>query len=153
MTEILHVSAHLQCDAHKAFEMFTMNRLLESWLIAPYSEEGHADIEPVLGGKYELFWDPGSKEDNSTIGCKITVIVPDRLLAFDWKGSVEFKRIMNIDPLTHVVVTFFPKSDGSTDVHLIHSGWGNGPEWNEARNYFRQAWNSAFEQLEKQVNQ
>jgi len=136
--------------------MFTVNRLLESWLITPFSEGGHADVEPAPGGKYELFWDPRDKENNSTIGCKVTAIQPDELLAFDWKGPVEFKHFMNTaDPLTHVVVCFIPKAGGSaafTEVHLIHAGWGNSPKWQEAKNYFLQAWTSAFRHLEKIVN-
>jgi uncharacterized protein YndB with AHSA1/START domain len=153
MTEILHVSVRLRCDPHKAYEMFTVNKLLESWLITPFSEGGHAEIEPVLGGKYELFWEPMDMENNSTIGCKVTAIQLDKILAFDWKGPLEFKHFMNAaDPLTHVVVSFLPNSKGpieSTEVHLIHSGWGNSPEWHKAREYFMHAWNGAFRNLEK----
>ena len=46
--------------AHKAFKMFTDNQLLESWLT------NVADVEPIVGGKYELFWEPENREDNST---------------------------------------------------------------------------------------
>jgi uncharacterized protein YndB with AHSA1/START domain len=153
MTEILHVSAVLRCDPHKAYEIFTVNKLLESWLITPFSEGGHAEIEPVLGGKYELFWEPMDRENNSTIGCKVTAIQLDKILAFDWKGPLEFKHFMNAaDPLTHVVVSFIPNSKGpieSTEVHLIHSGWGSSPEWHKAREYFMHAWSGAFRNLEK----
>jgi uncharacterized protein YndB with AHSA1/START domain len=128
--------------------MFTKNELVESWLIKLFSEGGHADIQPNLGGGYELFWDPERKEQNSTLGCKITAIVPDRILAFDWKGPVDFEKFMNIDPLTHVVVSFFSNRDGSTDVHLIHSGWGNSSQWDAAREYFKKGWASAFQNLE-----
>lgn len=157
MTDVLHVSVVLRCDSHKAYEMFTVNRLLESWLITPFSEGGHAEIEAVIGGKYELFWDTKNRENNSTIGCKVTAIQQDELLAFDWKGPVEFKSLMNTaDPLTHVVVAFIQNSMGSTTstkVHLIHSGWSYSSEWNEARDYFMHAWNGAFRNLEKIVNQ
>jgi uncharacterized protein YndB with AHSA1/START domain len=136
--------------------MFTVSKLLESWLIAPYSEGGYAEVEPVQGGKYELFWDPTNKENNSTSGCRITAIEPGKFLAFDWKGPVQFKHFMNTaDPLTHVVVFFIPNGHGletSTEVHLVHSGWGNSSEWQEARDYFRQAWSSAFQKLEKEIS-
>ncbi|MGA2973453.1 MAG: SRPBCC domain-containing protein [Candidatus Bathyarchaeia archaeon] len=157
MTEVLHVSVVLHCDSHEAYEMFTVNRLLESWLITPFSEGGHAEIEPVLGGRYELFWEPTDRENNSTVGCKVTAIQPDKVLAFDWKGPAEFKHLMNTaDPLTHVVISFIPNGESpsaSTDVHLIHSGWGNSPDWKEARHYFLQAWSGAFRKLEKIVNE
>jgi len=153
VTEILHLSVHLRCGACRVFEMFTLNRLVESWLIKPYSPRGHAEIQPHLGGKYELLCDPEHKDQNSTFECKVTAIVPDRLLAFDWKGPVEYKEIMNIDPLNHVVVSFFTMGEASTEVHLVHSGWGNSKDWDEARGYFQQAWSSAFKKLENICNE
>ena len=152
LTEILHHSAHLRCDAHKAFEMFTKNELIESWLIKPYSEGGRAEIRPNLGGSYELFWDPEHRNRDSTLGCRITAIVPDRLLAFDWKGPQQYEKFMNLDPLTHVVVSIFPDGGTSTEVHLVHSGWGDSTDWNAARDYFEKAWASAFQNLEHIVN-
>ena len=152
LTEILHHSAHLRCDAHKAFEMFTKNELIESWLIKPYSEGGHAEIQPNLGGSYELFWSPEHRNHDSTLGCKITAIVPDRLLAFDWKGPQEYEKFMNLDPLTHVVVSIFQAGEVSTEIRLIHSGWGSSTDWNTARDYFQKAWASAFQNLEHIVN-
>lgn len=147
MTKILHHSAQLNCDAHRAYEMFTENKLLQSWFTKL------ADVEPEVGGKYELFWDTEDKENNSTIGCKITALEQDKLLAFDWKGPVQYKHFMNnADPLTHVVVSFIPCGDGTsscTEVHVIHTGWRTSSEWEEARKYFERAWSNALEELRK----
>src|SRR5215467_11120652 len=142
---ILHHSVELNCEVRKAFEMFTVNRLLEPWLILPYGGS-HADIEPFLGGKYELFWDKKNRDRNSTIGCRITLIEPNKLLSFEWKGPPEFAAVMNNDPLTHVTVVFFPQKNG-TEVHLVHSGWGTTAEWQRAREWFRKSWQSAFQKL------
>jgi uncharacterized protein YndB with AHSA1/START domain len=85
--------------------MFTVNEYVQSWL-APLAE-----IEPRVGGKYELFWDLDDKQNNSAIGCKITAIEQDAFLSFEWKGPKQFKRFMNsADPLTHVVVIFNPRA-------------------------------------------
>jgi|GEM_PF-6191810 hypothetical protein len=49
-------------------------------------------------------------------------------------------------------MSFIPISNGptaSTAVLLIHSGWGNSPEWHKARKYFMHAWSAAFRTLEK----
>jgi hypothetical protein len=131
--------------------MFTVSRALQSWL-APVAE-----VAPVLGGKYELFWEPDDRENNSTIGCRITALETDRLLSFDWKGPRQFKHFMNTaDPLTHVVVFFFAGdhngSEEWTDIHLIHSGWRSADEWEEARQWFEAAWRGAFAELSNQVN-
>jgi uncharacterized protein YndB with AHSA1/START domain len=129
--------------------MFTDNKLLEAWLTEI------ADVEPRPGGKYELFWDRDDRENNSTTGCRITAIEENKFLAFDWKGPTQFKHFMNtIVPLTHIVVFFLPCTDGNkpcTEIHLVHSGWGDSAEWEEAREWFEKAWKAAFVRLEKSI--
>ncbi|HYY56121.1 MAG TPA: SRPBCC domain-containing protein [Pyrinomonadaceae bacterium] len=144
---IIHTVAHLSCDARRAFEMFTVNELLQSWLALK------AEVTTEVGGKYELFWEPDERENNSTIGCRITALEADRFLPFEWKGPKQFKQFMNdADPLTHVVVFFLPAGPRSTDVHLIHSGWRSDARWEEARRWFDVSWRGAFAALEAQVN-
>ena len=152
MNKILYYSARLHCNVDLAFEMFTKNDYLQKWLTI------NADVEPKVGGKYELFWNPEDKESDSTIGCKITALELGKFLAFEWKGPKQYKVFMNTaDPLTHVVVFFIPcgateNSDAWTEVHLIHSGWRSSVEWEEARIWFGKAWDVAFKNLERHVN-
>ncbi len=80
MGNVPRQSVRLECTAHQAFEMFTHNDLLVDWF-SPL-----ADVEPWVSGKYELFWNPDDKQNDSTIGCKVTAIAQDKLLAFEWKG-------------------------------------------------------------------
>lgn len=149
MSKVLHLSVLLNTDVQKAFRMFTENELLQSWLT------DIADVEPRPGGKYELFWDGKDRENNSTIGCRITAIEENKFLAFDWKGPTQFNHFMNKTvPLTHIVVFFLPHSGGDrqyTEVHLLHTGWGDSAEWDEAREWFEKAWKAAFDRLEKSV--
>lgn len=49
MNKIIHCKVKLKCDTKYAFEMFTKNELISTWLCK------YADIEPVINGKYELF--------------------------------------------------------------------------------------------------
>lgn len=147
MNKVLYHTVRLHCTTERAFKMFTENEHLQKWLTEV------ADIEPKVGGKYELFWNPEDRENDSTIGCKITAIEPNKFLAFEWKGPQHYKHFMNdADPLTHVVVFFIPSmedksSKPTTEVHLIHSGWRSSPEWEEARLYFEKAWKVAFDRL------
>jgi uncharacterized protein YndB with AHSA1/START domain len=146
MDRILHHSARLRCDAQHAFDLFTVNKLIESWL-TPLAE-----VEAIAGGKYELFWEPDDKENNSTLGCRITAIEPRQLVSFEWRSPKQFKHFANTaDPLTHVVVFFIPCGEW-TQVHLVHSGWRSSAEWEEARLWQGHAWRGAFEELEKLVN-
>lgn len=146
MDKILKHSIKLSCDEKRSFELFTRNELLQMWL-CPL-----ADVVPEAGGKYELFWNPDDKENDSTIGCKITAIEPSKYLSFQWKGPRQFKHFMNeADPLGHVVVFFIPVHDGQqspcTEVNLIHTGWRSSDDWEEARLWFETAWNRSFKQL------
>ncbi|HEX8600105.1 MAG TPA: SRPBCC domain-containing protein [Chloroflexia bacterium] len=150
MSKIIHRSALLRCTPDRASEHFTTNHLLSLWLA------DSADVEPVLGGKYEIFWDPTVVENDGTRGCKITGIKPGKFLSFDWRGPTMFQQTMNVaDHLTHVVVFFIPHVNGDesgTEVHLVHSGWGSGDEWEQARFWFERAWGLAFDALEGMVN-
>jgi len=146
MDSIIHLSVSLRCSPQKAFELFTKNELLEKWLTAM------ADVEPKVGGKYELFWNPDDKESDSTIDCKVLAIERNKFLCFEWKGPKQYKLLMNnTRPLTNVTVFFIPNKK-STEVHLLHSGWQNTKEWEEARQWFQQAWTNAFEELQKYMS-
>lgn len=146
MSRIIHQQATIECNPEQAFEMFAGSTHVATWL------GDRADIEPKVGGKYEVFWNYESGT-NGTRGCRITDLAPGQFIAFDWKGPGQFNNSMNVaDPLTHVVVFFTPVSNDATEVHLIHSGWGSTPEWEEARRWFVEAWGLAFGHLAKYVS-
>jgi uncharacterized protein YndB with AHSA1/START domain len=148
MENIISIKKELDCDINTAFKMFTDSKYLNEWL----TEE--ADVNPKLGGKFELFWEPANKQINSTIGCKITGIEKDKFISFDWKGPVEFQHFMNnADPLTHVIV-FFSCNDNDptkTTIRLFHTGWRKNTEWQKARNYFENAWSKTLRGLEQKI--
>jgi uncharacterized protein YndB with AHSA1/START domain len=144
--KVIHVSAFVPVPPARAWAYFTNKVLLQSWLTTS------ADVEPKVGGKYELFWQPDDRENNSTIGCRVTALAPEHFIAFQWRSPKQFKSFANTaDPLTHVVVTFVPERDG-TRVHLVHSGWRSSPEWEEARIWQEMAWIGAFKELERVVS-
>jgi uncharacterized protein YndB with AHSA1/START domain len=106
-----------------------------------------ANIQPEVGGAYELFWEPDHPDRNSTMGCKITAIDNPRLLTFTWRGPVQFSDFMNSEPPpTHVRIEL-ASVDGRTRVQLTHAGWGPGPRWAEARAWFDRAWNTSLDRL------
>ncbi len=148
MENIIQLQVEINCDINTAFDMFTQNRLLESWLTEK------AEVEPKVGGKFELFWVPENREHDSTIGCKITGIEKNKFLCFSWKGPTQYEAFMNFaDPLTHVIACFSQENNNSnkTTIHLFHTGWRKAPEWQEARNWFQEAWVNAFEVLKEKI--
>lgn len=140
MTEIIHIRFRLNLPAAEAFAYFTRNDLLENWLALK------AEVESRAGGKYELFWDPEDRENDSTSGCRILVCQLPDLLVFEWKGARQFKNFMNDPPLTTVSV-FFNEKDGRTEINLLHAGWGIGSDWDQARQWFEAAWKGAADRL------
>jgi uncharacterized protein YndB with AHSA1/START domain len=146
MSQAFHLTVSLGATPGEAFALFTVDKHLESWLTEV------AEVEPVVMGKYELFWEPHDRESNSTIGCRVTALAPDQLLAFDWRSPKQFRHFANsADPLTHVVIAFVPRGS-TTEVHVVHSGWRSTPEWQEAREWQERAWRAALERLEELVN-
>ena len=147
MDKIIYHSISLKSDPQKAFEMFTVNKHLERWLTQV------AEVEPRVGGKYELFWNPEDRENDSTIGCKLLALRPNRFLSFEWKGPKQFKHFMNdVRPLTNVVVFFVPCEE-CIEVYLLHIGWRDTPEWEEARLWFDKAWAMALSELRKYLGE
>ena len=149
MSKVILQSARLHCTTERAFALFTENEELQTWLTRS------AHVEPRVGGRYELFWDLDDPEQNSTLGCKITAIVPNTLLAFEWKGPPALRFMNEVDPLTQVSVFFVPCNEvltPCTDVHLLHGGWGSSEDWEDARVYFVRAWDNTFAELETLIN-
>lgn len=116
---------------------------LQSWL----TPEAHIDLR--LAGAYELYFDPQDHRDNNTAGCKITALIPQKLLAFEWKGPSSLA-VMNSTPFpTWVIVSFELLDANTTIIHFRHSGWGAGAEWAVARDAFQGIWTKVFENLKK----
>jgi len=149
MDKIIVQTALLNCSTDKAFEMFTENQKLESWLTTK------ADVEMKVSGKYELFWTPNDSDpkNNSTYGCKVLAIDQPYFLNIEWAGNAEQKEFMNkLRPLTNVTFLFTKIENNKTKVTLIHTGWRQDEKWEDARQYFIKAWSGAFKQLENLVN-
>ncbi len=149
MVPVIHQSAVVRCSPDRAYRYFTENELLERFFTVK------AEVEPRVGGKYELDWDPATTPARATIGCRITALSKGQLLAFDWKGPPPHAQVMNhADPLTHVVVSFLPDGapvSSATLVHVIHSGWGSGEAWRAARDYFDRAWRQVLDGLIEEI--
>jgi uncharacterized protein YndB with AHSA1/START domain len=122
----------------KVFDAWVNPSQLTRWL-AP-----KAKVEPSEGGAYELYWEPERPEINSTRGCRITEIVPNRELSFSWRGPEEFASLMK--DRTAVFLRFETCAEG-TRIRLVHTGWGHTAEWEEARLWQTEAWRQAMEQL------
>lgn len=140
MNKIIYVSQTVKCNAEEAFKLFSDKEKVK-WMTCL-----DACIDNFPGGKYELFWNLEDREKDSTLGCRILAFKQDEFIAFEWKGPSSLKIMNSSTPLTTVSVSFIPDGD-STNIHLFSSGWGDSPEWDEAREYFERVWNKLFDSL------
>lgn len=138
---------NLNISVEDAWNLWTESRKLEKWLTT------EANVDPKVGGAFELFWDPTNHNDNSTLGCKITALVPNRLLSFQWRGPIPFADLMNVAPFpTWAMVSFESKGIDQAVLHFRHSGWGESERWSAAREWQKSAWTGAFAELENLAN-
>jgi uncharacterized protein YndB with AHSA1/START domain len=126
----------------QVFEAWIKPELLERWLTRK------ANVQPSIGGSYELFWDPERPEHNSTKGCRITDIVENSELSFNWRGPEEYEKVMGDG--TQVFVRLEPR-EGGTLLRFVHTGWGSGTQWEEARAWQAEAWKEAIENLKNML--
>ncbi|HWO77563.1 MAG TPA: SRPBCC domain-containing protein [Bacillus sp. (in: firmicutes)] len=108
---------------------------------------GKAIVEPEVGGKYELYFEPGNEVGNCTKGCTIIGLEPFKSLSFTWKGPDPLAELMNqSSKLTEVNVTLQEIGE-QTEVTVTHTGWGEGQEWQRAIDWHVMAWDQVLSSL------
>jgi uncharacterized protein YndB with AHSA1/START domain len=106
-----------------------------------------ATIELWPGGRFELLFRPDAPEGHrGSEGCRIQTFVPNSLLAFEWNAPPQFPTVRL--RRTWVVVQIQAQGLVATRVSLTHLGWGDGPEWDAAFQYFRRSWGIVLARLE-----
>ena len=120
----IDIQVLIENPVDRVFEAWVKPDMLERWLTRK------AVVEAAVGGAYELFWEPERPEHNSTLGCRITDIVPNSELSFNWRGPEEHEEIMGDE--TQVFVRLEP-CEGGTLLRFVHTGWGAGAHWEKAR--------------------
>jgi uncharacterized protein YndB with AHSA1/START domain len=115
-----------------------------------------AVIEPRLGGKYEMIFDPETDplgDDSGTRGARILRYEPNRALSFEWtgftrtgrnpQGPVAWAEQRDRRPIaTWVDVRFdpVPGHPRKTRIRLAEHGFQKGGKWEDAVKYFWRNW-------------
>jgi uncharacterized protein YndB with AHSA1/START domain len=140
------IEVEIKAPLERVWQLWTQPDELTTWLAE------QANIQTDVGGAFELFWEPNHPERNSTLGCTITAMEPNKMLSFTWKGPVAFQELMNTNPPpTSVTVVLRAVSQERTAVRLEHVGWGCEENWVEARTWQERAWRTALTQLRDQT--
>ncbi len=144
MAESIYFEIEFAPSRTRLWNAWTNEDELVRWLAL----KAHVRIEK--GGPYELFWDLARPDQNSTLGCRLRELEPERKLVFDWKGPAHLADVMNTTPSpTWVVVEFEDANRNHSRLRLIHHGWQDGPSWAKARLWQQQAWMVALNRLKQ----
>lgn len=113
----------------------------EGWLRVYDRPECAANIDLRIGGRYEWLFD-GEVGSN---GCQVLSYIPDRMITFSWNApptqpETRARR-------TWVVVELESLAGDRTRVTLTHLGFGEGPAWDETRDYFFAAWDAVLARM------
>lgn len=112
---------------------------LASWWGVPKSNIGLR-----IGGPFEIHFDLDQPEGlQGSEGCRVLAYVPGESLAFTWNAPPHLPlREAN----TWVVLTFSAADKGCV-VRLVHTGFLDGPDWDDYMAYFDNAWAYVLELL------
>jgi uncharacterized protein YndB with AHSA1/START domain len=96
-------------------------------------------IEARPNGAYELYFDleapPGERGGE---GMRLLALDPPRLLSFTWNAPPHLSTVRG--QRTFVQVVLESLADDTTRVHLLHTGFSRGGEWDDVYAYFERAW-------------
>lgn len=97
-----------------------------------------SNIDLRIGGPFEIMFSLEPPEGTrGSEGCRFLAYVPGEMLAFTWNAPPTLPlRSAN----TWVVLTFEPAGEDQTSVRLAHTGFLDGPDWDDYMAYFDSAW-------------
>lgn len=123
----------IEASQKELFEAWTTKSGLESFL-APNC---NIDLKP--NGRFEILFDP-SQEDGKkgSEDCIVMAYQNYNMFSFSWNSPPSIPSIR--EQKTSVIVRFCKINESKTKVVLIHSGWGEGEDWDKSYNYFIAAW-------------
>jgi uncharacterized protein YndB with AHSA1/START domain len=99
-------------------------------------------IDLRVGGPFELLFamdQPAGRQGSE--GCCYLSYVPGEMVSFTWNAP---PHLALRETNTWVVVTFERLNGVRTGVRLVHTGFLDGPDWDDYMSYFADAWGSVL---------
>lgn len=145
--ETLRWSVTLDASLDQAWAAFTTEAGVRSWM-APV-----ARVDFRIGGTIQTNYDPAAAiGDAGTIVHHILSYEPRRMLSTRFTAP-EDAAVVKIAEGAWCVYTFEPLALDRTRVSLAMCGFGDGEEWDAAREFFRMGNPIAFEKLRRHFEQ
>lgn len=129
----------LNVSPKRVFRAWTDPNELERWFFTD------CQIDARLGGVYRFNWraKDNPNRDHARFGTILDFEEP-RALSFEWDGF----RIKRQEKPTAVSISIEDTEDGSM-LTLVHSGWGDEPEWQEERRSHIAGWSFYLDNLKR----
>lgn len=109
----------------------------EAGIATFFAPAGKVDLR--VDGTYDIWFLPDNPPgQRGAEGMRILDVEPNERFAFTWDAPPSIPRIRN--KRTMVIVELAPEGTASTRVRFTHLGWGSGPDWDKAYDYFAEAW-------------
>ncbi len=109
-----------------------------------FPQEAKIELKP--GGAYEMYFSMAQPAgQRGSEGCTILSFAPNEMLSFTWNAPPKFGELRQQH--TRVIILFDERTDGQTEIELIHAGWGEGGQWDEVYAYFDDAWGRVLTRL------
>jgi uncharacterized protein YndB with AHSA1/START domain len=134
-TRVLTTEIEVKAPVEKAWSAWTTPEGIKTFF-AP-----GCNIEPRVDGAYDiLFYPDGKPGERGAEGMRVLSFEPMRRFAFTWNAPPFLPDIRR--QRTMVIVELEPNGAGRTRVRFTQMGWGDGPNWDKAYEYFDHAWNA-----------
>ena len=131
---VLRAEVDLSSPMHTVWTWWTTEEGIKSFLSAG------ARIDPRVDGELDVLFSPDKPAgQRGAEGLRILAFEPPRRLLFTWNAPPQFPDIRT--QRTVVEIRLAPSAGGGTRLTFLHWGWGTGPEWDQAYEYFDSAWN------------
>ena len=107
-----------------------------------------ARVEARPGGPFEIYFNPYARPGLKGADDMVFLALQEpRMLSFTWNAPPHLPEVRG--QRTSVTVRLQPAGEGRTEVRLVHTGWGDGGQWDKAYQYFDRAWGNVLANLEK----
>lgn len=128
MSDHLSLKETIERPSAAVYYALTNATALTEWLC------DDARLEAQPNGRLYLYW----RQGYYTVG-EFTTLEPNQTVAYSWRGRGETAVSQ---------VTFrLQEQDGRTLVSLVHSGLGEGPEWEQSRRELQTGWQTGLANL------
>lgn len=125
---VLKFEQTIKAPPSQVYQAFTNATALREWCCDV------ATLDPIPGGRLYMAWNAGFYTSG-----EYTALEKDKTVTFTWHGRGE--------PAPTNVEVSLEKSDGGTQVTLVHSGFGSGSEWEQPRVEFQKGWTNGLKNL------